>query len=489
VASVIRRKLSRPALGLALGILLCATGTAQATTVRSFRPIQVKGTTMLFKVSAVSPERVKSAQLVTGGRAYRVKVTVIREALRTKRLVRAHLARAVVARAKRRSPRRATRLKVFLKPRTVARRVVKADTVAAPAGSAGASSPAGSSTATGTGGRRITASGITSFPCSASWGEFGPDTIPGACWRPYADSSPFNRPLPANPRLAANSAAIASTVDGWGQPEQPYVGDADTTSDWDHPYYFSRPSDPTFTVHCTSTWGTCEVEGLQVRIPDAARAAGGGDGHMAVIDEAGGWEYDFWKVASKPKGGGTLSISWGGRTKIGTDDSDGLGSDATAAQFGLLAGIIRYPEIAAGEINHALFMITRCANGHVYPAAGNGSACPSGVAGPAIGQHLVLDMSAGEIAALDAAPWQKTILTAMARYGVFVGDTGGQSWGLQFESGSTYTSFGMPDPWVAWATQQPGVSEWKGQQYLPRIGVNWGSRLKVVDPCVDRGTC
>ena len=62
---------------------------------------------------------------------------------------------------------------------------------------------------------------------------------------------------------------------------------------------------------------------------------------MAVIDQASGWEYDFWQVESKPAGGGTISISWGGRTAIGTADADGLGSNATAAHFGLAAGVIR----------------------------------------------------------------------------------------------------------------------------------------------------
>ena len=94
------------------------------------------------------------------------------------------------------------------------------------------------------------------------------------------------------------------------------------------------------------------------------------------------------------------------------------------------------------------------------------------------------------IAALDAPDWQKTILRAMAHYGMFVGDTGGSPWGVQFESGSTYTSFGQADPWVTWAKQQPGESDWQGRQYLPRIGgVDWDSRLKVVDPCVDQGSC
>ncbi len=68
---------------------------------------------------------------------------------------------------------------------------------------------------------------------------------------------------------------------------------------------------------------------MKVHIPAKARPAAGGDGHMAVIDQAGGQEYDFWQVATNPlpAGGGTINISWGGRTPIG-------GSDATGPRLG-----------------------------------------------------------------------------------------------------------------------------------------------------------
>ncbi len=71
--------------------------------------------------------------------------------------------------------------------------------------------------------------------------------------------------------------------------------------------------------------------------------------------------------------GGTLTFGWGGATRI---DGDGRGSDATAAQYGNLAGIIRAQELQAGAINHALFTVIRCDNAnHGYPAMKSGRAC------------------------------------------------------------------------------------------------------------------
>lgn len=332
-------------------------------------------------------------------------------------------------------------------------------------------------------------------------GSFSPESMPGACWRPYSDDSPFNKPLPADPALASNSSQIA---DRWrsswltGQASSPEfgVGTADTENDWDHPIYFSRPSDPVYTVRCAEDWGTCEIEGAQVRIPTEARPAAGGDGHMAVIDQASGWEYDFWQVRSKPAGGGTITISWGGKTRI---DGDGLGSDATAGNFGLAAGVVRPSELAAGQINHALFMVVECTNGTAVGPAGTnpGRECSeigkSNANAPAMGQRFFLDMSEAEIRALPVPEWKKTLLVAMATYGLLVGDTGGGF--IKLESGSSFTSFGYADPWEKVASDA-GIPAWRNpatgkNEYLFDLtdSVAWQSKMRVVDPCVDEGTC
>jgi hypothetical protein len=64
-----------------------------------------------------------------------------------------------------------------------------------------------------------------------------------------------------------------------------------------------------------------------------------------------------------------------------------------------------------------------------------------------------------QIDALSVPEWQKIILRAMAKYGMYVGDNGGAPWALQFEAGDNYTSFGKPDPWVEDAQSQgdPGL--------------------------------
>lgn len=329
---------------------------------------------------------------------------------------------------------------------------------------------------------------VPSAPCSSSIAAAGVGAWPSGCWRPYSDSSPFNQPLPASPRLLPNSRDIVSNVVSAGPADKLTAGNHGSEWDYWHPTYYAKSSDPVFKLHCYEDWGTCPIEGHEIHVPDAAQPAAGGDGHMTVVDAASGWEYDLYKVRSKPSGGGTLVFRWGGRTRI---DGDGLRSAATVAGFGNLAGIIRAQEMEAGEIRHALFMVIPCSSGKkVFPATGGaGSTCSDRSDAPPMGARFQLDMSDGEIAALHVPEWKKTILRAMANYGMYFGDTGGGSWGLQMESGSTYESFGYRDAMVTFA-RNAGVPFHNGKPVFDiDSGVDWKSRLRVVDPCVTQGSC
>jgi len=324
------------------------------------------------------------------------------------------------------------------------------------------------------------------------FGGFGVGAWPGGCWRPYSVSSPFNRRLPAAPRVAADSEQVVARLLGFGPINHLVAGEADSEEDYAHPTYYARAGDPLFELHCyEQSWGTCPIEGHRIRVPDAARPAAGGDGHLTVVDQDSGWEYDLYKVRSKPAGGGLLEFRWGGRTRI---DGDGLRSGATAAKFGSLAGIVRAEELTAGRIDHALFMTAHCDAGRaVYPAHGVGRTCaelgqPTAGA-PPMGAHFQLAMTSEQIDALPVPAWKKTILHAMATYGMFLGDTGGGSWGITRESGSTYTSFGHPARLVQFAKAndwEPYQDSWVGNL---RDDIDWATHLRLLDPCVSQHTC
>jgi hypothetical protein len=71
---------------------------------------------------------------------------------------------------------------------------------------------------------------------------------------------------------------------------------------------------------------------------------------------------------------------------------------------------------------------------------------------------------------------------------MYVGDDGGSSWSLLFESGDNYTSFGHPDPWIAYARSR-GIRGWRDPStgrtlyyFDIRNAVNWRTKLKVLAP-------
>jgi hypothetical protein len=329
-------------------------------------------------------------------------------------------------------------------------------------------------------------------PKASGWEGFGGGILPGANWRPYSPSSPFNTTT-TGATVHPNSPAIVQQALSWGPPADLIAGNAGTIHDWSHPAYYSLPSDPIYKLHATESWGVNSLEGMKIPVPEDARPAGGGDGHMTIVTPDG-WEYDLWRAQAPPAGGGTLKFAWGGRTRV---DGDGLRSGATAADFGSLAGMIREPELAAGHINHALFIVLKCVaqgtsfgdgvkatsygSSYVYPATHGGSGCANANL-PPMGAHFMLAMSGTQIAALPVPSWKKTILTALARYGGYVGDTGGPGFGLMFESSASYISLGLPDPLMLFGALNL-VPFWNGTyDFNLSNGVDWADNLRVLTP-------
>jgi hypothetical protein len=292
-----------------------------------------------------------------------------------------------------------------------------------------------------------------------------------------------------------NSAAIVKTVLSWSLPGNLVAGDAETEEDWGHPVFYAEPGDPIYTLHATEPWGTSELEGMRIPIPPHARPSGSEDAHMTIVTPEG-WEYDLWHTQMPPAGGGTLTFGWGGRTRI---DGNGLGSGGTASGFGNLAGMIRAPELAAGHIDHALFIVLRCTaqntsfgygatthvgtSSYVYPADDGGRACPASESGaPPLGTRFMLAMSDAQIQALAVPAWKKTILTALAHYGGYVGDTGGPGFTFMFESSTSYTALGLPDPLEEFAKAN-NLPTWEGK-YIFNVasGVEWEKYLRVLTP-------
>ena len=350
-------------------------------------------------------------------------------------------------------------------------------------------------------------------------GPFGAgDYWPPACWRPFASSSPFNTKLPASPKLLANSSAIVHRVLGDTTPIVPGATQpANLLALEDHhggwPTYYGRAADPTFKVHCNEFGGACTIgDGvITLHAPSGATLQGGcgadpaSDRHLTVVDQTSGWEYDLWHVSTcpLPAAGGTIEIGWGGHARM---DGDGIDVDVgqgMASSTADLAGRVRVEEFATHRIDHALNIVIDCGtDAFVYPARAFDKKCADLVDAPPMGARFQLAMTAAEIDALPAPVWKKTLLHAMAEYGMFFGDTGSSFFfDIQIEGGDMYTTMGAAaDPWLTFAKAEGwgyyGVDPYKGytgSMHNGDDGMDWKaqvwSKLRVVDPCVSKGTC
>lgn len=341
------------------------------------------------------------------------------------------------------------------------------------------------------------------------WHGYGgnsyPSSWPNADCQLYSSNSPFNLLIGPNPQIHPQSSSIISTALASG------IGSLSTGQgsghDYNHPVYYAQPNDPLVTIS-TGGW----ANGKQIRVPSNAKPASSSDGHLSVVykDPSNGiwYEYDFWQ-ASRPDAN-TIKASIVYRQNF---DGPGIVTQSminadktiggtTAPYYGLEAGVIRGPELAAGRINHALFIVISCgssdtsfgygvkapgASGRggsgsfVFPAFKGDAAC-SGVRAP-MGARFWLDMTPAQIDATGAPTWEKAIAKAMNQYGGYMGDTGGPGFGFELESSAMYTSLGAPNPYETLA-KSLGLSKDPTYGYTFRFSgkIPWASHMHVLVP-------
>jgi hypothetical protein len=323
--------------------------------------------------------------------------------------------------------------------------------------------------------------------CTPEWGSFGVGKWPPGCWHPYGSSSPFNVPVPEAPRLSSESEAIVKYMRGHRWRIQPTgeTGAFHLDDSGSRPVYWSHSTDPLVKIVCVGP-ETCP-NGAQIRVPKGARPEENSDGHITIVDQEHGQEWDFWQGSLAERG--EMKASSGGTLPIGANSGTGLGGHADATSLALLGGLIRAPELAAGKIEHALAVAVPCEQRFdVWPAETGLEGdyiCPRERPGPHLGNLLQLNMTAAEIAASGAPKWQQTIMTAMAKYGSYAVDTGGTRGkyiSFMVEDDLTYTSFGYPGQLNAFIKSQGAEHELIG---VP-IPV---TKLRVIDPCVPQRRC
>lgn len=368
-----------------------------------------------------------------------------------------------------------------------------------------------------------------STACTPTFGNFTSSNQPANCWTPYSATSPFNSVVPgtassacgsgasgSHPCFAGSSSTFVSTITAqggsnfangnWGA-STPYPN----ANEFGHDVFWTGQSGTTDKWYkLTNVGGSfCNGNLAILRIPSVARPTGGSDSHMDIVDQSTGVETAcdaFPKSLIPLPVGGTqgspTTLNVGGafcgqgnvQTSIGANPGT-TGWCAPTSSFGDLAGMIRYEELSAGAINHALFVVVKgggAAQAQVYPGQ-TGGVGATGTSEPPIGSLLWLDQPCSTINAITDIPaWDKAVLCALNKYGGYVGDTGGPNGiSIGFSSDNAYTAYGLTGQMANfWSTHGITENNTTHTFFIPITqGATvtqtwWNTHLHVLDPCV-----
>jgi len=295
-------------------------------------------------------------------------------------------------------------------------------------GSPGSGGTTGGSTGTPSPGSVPTIAGCNIFPADNAWNT----DISG-----YA-LDPNGATYLANMSPATGFHPDWGTVtDEYGIPFSTGTGAAPQPMTWNVDYGATE-SDP---LPCASGGNQfCYPIPLTAPIEGGPTADTGSDRHVLYIDTAGAPNnctlYELYN-AQNPTGGKGWTASNGAIFHLGSDALRTAGwTSADAAGLPILPGLVRYDEVMAGEIRHAIrFTVQRSQQGYIHPAthaAGNSSTTL-----PPMGLRMRLKAS------FDTSSFSGptlVILTAMKKYGIILADNG-SNWYISGETNEGWSAY------------------------------------------------
>jgi hypothetical protein len=246
----------------------------------------------------------------------------------------------------------------------------------------------------------------------------------------FPDDNWWNRDISAEAVDSLSSAYVAS-IDSDPAADRDAAGravlhaDFGSQPEWGMPYLVV-PSTQALVPITFTEYGS-ESDPGPYPVPLDAPIQSGSDHHLLVLQSGACRLYELYHAQRNDKGwdagaGAVFDLGSNGLRPEGWTSTDEAG-------LPVLPGLVRYDEVEAGEITHALrFTVGTSGRGHVLPARHSGTSSDPNV--PPMGARLRLK------AAFDLANYSghaRIILTALKRYGMFVADTG-HSW---FISGTT----------------------------------------------------
>lgn len=156
-------------------------------------------------------------------------------------------------------------------------------------------------------------------------------------------------------------------------------------------------------------------------IPPNAQIEYGSDHHILVVQQGTCLLYEVFD-ASTNNGGASWNAGSGAKWNLNSNALRPAGwTSADAAGLPILPGLVRYDQVTAGEIKHAIRFTVRATNAtYIWPAR-HLTSSPYHINAPPMGQRFRLKAS---FDLSTFSPQVQVILTAFKRYGIIVADNG-----------------------------------------------------------------
>lgn len=234
----------------------------------------------------------------------------------------------------------------------------------------------------------------------------------------------WNRRVDADPLRADSDAIIATIQANGGTRLHPDFGE---NPDYGIPYVVVGADQPEVPIDYRAYGDESDPGPFPVPLDAPVEGGSGatGDRHVLVVRSGTCELFELYRAF---RSGAGWAADSGARFDLGSNDLRPLGwTSADAAGLPILPGLVRYDEVAAGSIDHAIrITFARTQDGYILPAT-HAASNRSDPTLPPMGLRLRLKAEFD----VDSLTGQaKVIAVAMQRYGVIVADNG-SNWFFQ----------------------------------------------------------
>jgi hypothetical protein len=238
---------------------------------------------------------------------------------------------------------------------------------------------------------------------------------------PFPAGNAWNQDISAAP-TDPNSAAIINFIGGSVNVHPDFGAGLYQGSSMGIPYVVANAQQGSVTVNFTAYGSESDPGPMPIAVSDPIEGypnPGSGDRHVLVLDNSNCWLYELYGASPTASGWNAASAAVWDLTA--SEQRPYTWTSADAAGLPIFPGLVRYDEVAAGQIKHALrFTLQSSRAAFVAPASHWAANSSSALAAP-MGMRLRLKANF-DISSFSAT--NQVILKALKTYGMIMADNG-----------------------------------------------------------------